>query len=138
MAVSCDRRVVGLWANEERSNAWVYLSGAGWRKLDDASDDACTNLLVLAAQAKAENATVKVNEELRGDRWYITEIYDLSPSVPPAAQEVSFSVAECVYGWTAGFVQQGANARGSRGHLPATVADSSCCALFPPRQCHHE
>lgn len=109
MAVSCDRRILGLWANEERSNAWAYLSGAGWRKLDDANDDACTNLLVLAAQAKAENATVKVREDLRGDRWYITEIYDLSLLSPPSAQEISFYVTECTFGWTAAFVQQGTN-----------------------------
>jgi hypothetical protein len=109
MPVSCDRRIVGLWANEQRSNAWAYLSGTGWRKLDDANDDACTNLLVLAAQAKAENATVKVREDLRGDRWYITEIYDLSPSPPPAPDEISFFVTECTFGWTAAFVQQGTN-----------------------------
>lgn len=107
MAVSCDRRVLALWVNEERSNAWVYLTGAGWRKLDDRNDDACTNLLALAAQAKSENATVKVHEELRGDRWFVTELYDLSPSSPPASTEVSFSVSECVYGWTAAFTQQG-------------------------------
>lgn len=109
MTVSCDRRILGLWANEERSNAWAYVSSGGWRKLDDANDDACTNLLVLATQAKAEDATVKIREELRGDRWYITEIYDLSPSSPPAAQEVSFGVSECIFGWTAAFVQQGTN-----------------------------
>jgi hypothetical protein len=109
MAVSCDRRILALWANDQRSNAWAYVSGGGWRKLDDANDDACTNLLVLAAQAKAEGATVKIREELRGDRWYITEIYDLSPSSPPAAQEISFSVSECIFGWTAAFVQQGTN-----------------------------
>jgi len=109
MGVSCDRRIVGLWANEERSNAWVYLSGAGWRKLDDDNDDACTNLLVLAAQAKAQGAEVKVREELRGDRWYITEIYDLSVSAAPAGVEISFSVAECTFGWTAAFVQAGTN-----------------------------
>jgi hypothetical protein len=109
MAVSCDRRILGLWANEERSNAWAYVSGAGWRKLDDANTDACTNLLVVATQAKAENAMVKVREELRADRWYITEIYDLSPSTPPLEQEISFSVTECIFGWTAAFVQQGTN-----------------------------
>lgn len=109
MGVSCDRRIVGLWANEERSNAWAYVSGAGWRKLDDRNDDACTNLLVLAAQAKAQGAEVKVHEDLRGDRWYITEIYGLSPSASPAAQEISFRVTECSFAWTAAFVQAGTN-----------------------------
>lgn len=109
MAVSCGRRIVGLWVNDERSNAWAYVAGAGWRKLDDSSDDACTNLLVLAAQSKVEGATVRIHEELRGERWYITEIYDLSPAPAPVAQEISFSVAECVFGWTAAFVQAGTN-----------------------------
>lgn len=109
MAVSCDRRITGLWVSAERSNAWAYLGGAGWRKLDDDNDDACTNLLALAAQAKAQGAEVKVREVLRGDRWYITEIYGLAPSAPPAGQEISFSVAECVFGWTAAFVQAGTN-----------------------------
>lgn len=107
MAVSCNRRILGLWASEHRSNAWVYLSDAGWRKLDDRNDDACTNLLALAAQAKAENALVKVREELRGDRWFITEIYDLSTGTPPTAQEISFAVSECIFGWTAAYRQQG-------------------------------
>lgn len=105
MAVSCRRRIQALWSDEHRSNAWAYVAGAGWRKLDDRSDDACTNLLVLAAQAKAENALVKIREELRGDRWFITEIYDLAPGRGPVAQEISFAVSECKFGWTAAFRQ---------------------------------
>lgn len=107
MAVSCRRRILALWSNHQRSNAWAYLSGAGWRKLDDRNHDACTNLLALAAQAKAENALVKVDEDLRGDRWFITEIYDLQPGSDYTAQEVSFGVAECEFGWTAAFRQEG-------------------------------
>jgi hypothetical protein len=107
MAVSCGRRIQALWANEEESNAWVWLSDAGWRKLDDRQSDACTNLLALAAQAKSQNALVSVREELRDDIWFITELYDFSPGVEPAAQEVSFAVSECVFGWTAAFRQKG-------------------------------
>jgi hypothetical protein len=107
LAVSCRRRIQALWCEEHRSNAWAYVAGAGWRKLDDRSDDACTNLLVLAAQAKAENALVKLREELRDDRWFITEIYDLATGPDAVAQEISFSVAECKFGWTAAFRQQG-------------------------------
>ncbi len=107
MGVSCRRRILALWSNEEKSNAWVWLTGAGWRKLDDRNSDACTNLLGIAAEAKSRNGDVMVHEELRGDRWYITEIYDFSVGTTPAAQEVSFSVSECIYGWTAAFRQQG-------------------------------
>jgi hypothetical protein len=107
MAVSCRRRILALWVNEQPSNAWAFLEDAGWRKLDDRNEDACTNLLVLAAQAKSQNAIAKVREELRGDRWFITEIYDLTPGAPAVAEEISFSVSECVFGWTAAYTQKG-------------------------------
>ena len=83
--------------------------GSGLAKLDDRADDACTNLLALAAQAKGRNALVSIREELRDDTWFITEIYDLAPGVEPLAQEISFSVSECTFGWTAAFGQQGTN-----------------------------
>jgi hypothetical protein len=107
VAVSCRRRIQALWCNSQESNAWAWLSDAGWRKLDDRENDACTNLLALAAQAKKQNALVKVREELRDDTWYITEIYDFSPGPDAVAQEVSFSVSECIFGWTAAFQQKG-------------------------------
>ena len=107
MGVSCKRLILALWCNEEKSNAWIWLTGAGWRKLDDRDADACTNLLATAALAKSRNAEVMVNEGLRGDRWYVTEIYDFSHGAVAAAQEVSFVVSECIYGWTAAFRQEG-------------------------------
>ena len=64
MAVSCRRRIQALWCSEHESNAWVWLSGAGWRKLDDSHRDACTNLLAIAALAKARNVDVMVREDL--------------------------------------------------------------------------
>jgi hypothetical protein len=107
MSVSCRRRIQALWCSEHESNAWVWLSGAGWRKLDDTNRDACTNLLAIAALAKARNADVMVREDLRDDTWFITEIYDFSHGGIFAAQEVSFPVSECIFGWTAAFIQQG-------------------------------
>lgn len=105
--VSCKRRIQALWSNNQRSNAWAWVNGAGWRKLDDGAADACTNLLTLAAQAKKENALVKIREELRGEVWFITEIYDFSPGPDAISQEISFSVSECKFGWTAAFLQKG-------------------------------
>jgi hypothetical protein len=87
----------------------VWLSGSGWRKLDDRNHDACTNLLALAAEAKHRGAEVMVHEELRADTWVVTEIYDFSHGRRHAAQEVSFSVSECTYGWTAAFRQKGSH-----------------------------
>lgn len=109
MGVSCRRRVEALWCNEEKSNAWVWLSGAGWRKLDDRNTDACTNLLAVAAEARSRSADVMVHEELRSDRWFVTEMYDFSVGAVATPQEISFSVSECTFGWTAAFRQTGAH-----------------------------
>ena len=107
MGVSCRRRILALWCNEQKSNAWVWVTGAGWRKLDDRKTDACTNLLAIAAEAKSRNAYVMINEELRGERWFVTEIYDFSHGSAFATQEVSFRVNECTFDWTAAFRQEG-------------------------------
>jgi hypothetical protein len=107
MPVSCGRYIDALWANEEPSNAWVWLRGSGWRKLDDRSDDACTNLLALAAEAKAHGWAISVHEEERGGRWFITEFLDFPDGQLGPTEEVSFSVSECVYGWTAAYAQRG-------------------------------
>lgn len=107
MATSCNKKIIGLWSNHEKRNAWVYLSPGGWRKLDDSNTDACTNLLVQAAAVKSRNATVMIDEEFRNDRWYIKEIYDFSFGGSPTPQEVSFSMSECIYGWTAAYQQTG-------------------------------
>ncbi len=107
MPVSCGRYIDALWCNWERSNAWVWLRGSGWRKLDDRNDDATTNLLALAAEAKARGWAVSVHEEQRGGRWYITEIYDFPTGTVGPTYNVSFSVSECIYGWTAAYQQRG-------------------------------
>jgi hypothetical protein len=107
VSVSCGRFIDALWCNEERSNAWVWLRGSGWRKLDDRNDDACTNLLAIAAAAKSNGWAISVHEEQRDGRPYITEIYDFPNGAVGPVQSVSFDVSECVYGWTAAFDQRG-------------------------------
>jgi hypothetical protein len=107
MTISCGRFIDALWCNEERSNAWVWLRGTGWRKLDDRNDDACTNLLAIAAEAKSNGWAISVHEEQRGDRWFITEMYDFPTGVVGPVEEISFAVAECIYGWTSAYQQQG-------------------------------
>lgn len=65
-----NKKVTALWANNQKSNSWVWLDGA-WRKLDDDHDDATTNLTILAAHAKSGNRNVNVDVD--GDR--IKEMY---------------------------------------------------------------
>ena len=63
-------KVVALWSNNERSNAWGHIAGA-WQKFDDAHDDACTNFAILCAHAKAGNRNV--NARIENNR--LREIY---------------------------------------------------------------
>lgn len=107
MSVSCGRRIIGLWANEQRSNAWIFLDGTGWRKLDDRNHDACTNLLAIAAECKARNWSVSVHEQARGGTTFVTEIYDHVNGAVGPTTNVSFDVSECVYGWNAAYAQRG-------------------------------
>jgi hypothetical protein len=107
MSVSCGRFIDALWANEQRANAWVWLRGSGWRKLDDRNLDACTDLLAVAAAAKANGWQVSVHEEQRGGNSVITEIYDFPAGAVGPVQEVSNGVSECVYGWTSAYAQRG-------------------------------
>lgn len=107
MSVHCGCQIDGLWANHERSNAWVWIRDRGWRKLDDRNDDATTNLLAYAAMAKEKNLDVSIHEEQRSGRTYLTEMYDFRNGYVGPTFEVSFSVSECIYGWTAAYSQRG-------------------------------
>lgn len=133
MGVSCRRRVQALWCNEQPANAWVWLSGAGWRKLDNQNADACQNLLAIAALAKSRNVDVMVHEELRGETWFITEIYDFSHGAAATAQEVSFSVSECIFGWTAAFRQDGTHITARIRLVPDADVDATLLAQVKDR-----
>ncbi len=107
MAVLCGCHIDGLWTINEAANAWVWLRNRGWRKLDDRSADVCTRLLDIAAMAKERGLAVSVHEEQRGNDRVITEIYDFVNGATGPGEEVSFSVSECVYSWTAAYAQRG-------------------------------
>lgn len=107
MSVVCGARIDALWCNEQKANAWVWLRDKGWRKLDDRNDDACSNLLAVAAAAKHRGWPVSVHEEQRSGTWYITEIYDFPNGAVGPTESISFSVSECIYGWTAAYDQRG-------------------------------
>jgi hypothetical protein len=64
------KKVAALWSNDERSNSWAWIDG-GWRKFNDANDDACTNFTILGAHAKSGNRDVNVFVD--GDR--VKEMY---------------------------------------------------------------
>lgn len=108
MTVLCGCYVDGLWTINERANAWVWLRNRGWRKLDNSSVQNCTRLLSLAALAKQRNVPISLHEEQRGNDRVVTEIYDFATGgAMGPTEELSFSVSECIYGWTAAYAQQG-------------------------------
>ena len=57
------KKVIGLWANAEDKNAWVYLTDEGWQKISNANDDGFINSLRQLSAAKAANSNVDVHVE---------------------------------------------------------------------------
>lgn len=104
MPYVCGRTIGALWAINERDNAWVWVNDLGWRKLATTNT---RNLLLVAARAKMDGSAVDLAEEIQGDRTIITQITPVP--FAPAATEVSRSVSECIYGWTAAYQQRGPN-----------------------------
>jgi hypothetical protein len=58
-----DHRVTGLWTNNSNRNAWVHLSGLGWRKITNTSDVAQITMLTQLTSAKAANRRVDSLQE---------------------------------------------------------------------------
>lgn len=49
-----------VFASRDSQNAWAYLQGLGWRRIQPGAADAVTNLLMVFAQAVARNKQVTV------------------------------------------------------------------------------
>jgi hypothetical protein len=64
--------VTALWSINEIRNAWVYLTGLGWRKLYNGRDGAFMALVALASQARQTGRPITAREEADG---MIYEIY---------------------------------------------------------------
>lgn len=63
--------VVGMWANDAERNAWVYLDGAGWRRIAFDNDVIFVSMLAQLAAAKTSNRPVNVYQQ----NGIITQIY---------------------------------------------------------------
>jgi hypothetical protein len=70
-----NRRIIGLWTNNQAVNAWVYVDGLGWRKLTNPDDDVTLAMLALCVHAKADNRPVNFFEVGTGGNIEIQEIY---------------------------------------------------------------
>ena len=65
-------QVTAMWGIDEQRNAWMHVSGIGWKKLFNGRDGAFTALVALASQARQTARTVQFREEADG---MVYEIY---------------------------------------------------------------
>ena len=70
-----NRRITGIWVHNANVNAWVFVSGLGWRKLTNPDDDVTNAMLIACAHAKADNRPVNFFEVGVGGNIEIREIY---------------------------------------------------------------
>jgi C1A family cysteine protease len=66
-----NKRITGVWSNTAAKNAWVYISGEGWKRISNATETSTTNMLaqLLAAKGAARNVSLRIENGL------IVEIY---------------------------------------------------------------
>jgi hypothetical protein len=64
--------VTAMWSINEARNAWMYVSGLGWRKLYNGRDGAFMALVALAGQARQTGRQIVFREEADG---MVYEIY---------------------------------------------------------------
>ena len=64
--------VTALWSINEVRNAWMHVSGLGWRKLYNGRDGAFRALVTLAAHARQTGRPINFREEADG---MVYEIY---------------------------------------------------------------
>jgi hypothetical protein len=100
-----NRKILALWAINEPDNAWAWVTGLGWRKLDTTNTE---KLVIEAANAKATRSWVDVFEENRNSTVFIKEIYVWDAVQPPTGFEITRSMSECIYSWTVAYRQEGA------------------------------
>ena len=65
-------KIDALWSIDETRNAFVRVTGVGWKKIYNGKDGAFQALTTLASQARQTNRTVNIREEADG---MIYEIY---------------------------------------------------------------
>jgi hypothetical protein len=64
--------VSAMWSINETRNAWMHVSGLGWRKLFNGRDGAFMALVALAGQARQTGRQIAFREEADG---MVYEIY---------------------------------------------------------------
>ena len=69
------KKITGVWTNNQNVNAWVWVSGLGWRKLTNPDDDVTNAMLTIGVEAKSSSWSVDFNEVGAGGNIEIREMY---------------------------------------------------------------
>jgi hypothetical protein len=67
-----NKRVGALWSIAQARNAWVFVTGVGWKKLANNSDSAIVALTQLCSHARLTQTSFNYREEAGG---MIHEVY---------------------------------------------------------------
>jgi astacin len=70
-----NKKITALWTNYQNVNAWVWVSGLGWRKLTNPDDDVTNAMLIALTHAKADNRSVDFLEVGVSGNIEIRELY---------------------------------------------------------------
>ena len=65
-AVQTDKRVSALWCNRSTRNAFVHVTGIGWKKLSPANDSSWNAMVLLATQARQTGCRIDYRDEADG------------------------------------------------------------------------
>ena len=65
-AVQTDKRVSALWCNRSPRNAWMHVTGIGWKRLSPANDSSWNAMVLLATQARQTGCRIDYRDEADG------------------------------------------------------------------------
>jgi hypothetical protein len=73
MAWNNNVTVVQTYASNDSQNAWVNITGLGWKRIKPGATDGVTNLFILFNAAKANGR--KVNVFVEDSTQFVTIVY---------------------------------------------------------------
>jgi hypothetical protein len=65
-AVQADKRVSALWCNRSTRNAFMHVTGIGWKRLSPANDSSWNAMVLLATQARQTGCRIDYRDEADG------------------------------------------------------------------------
>ena len=61
-----DKRISAMWTNRSPRNAYMHVTGIGWKRLSPANDASWNAMVMLATQARQTNCRIDYRDEADG------------------------------------------------------------------------